>query len=146
MFNALTVNLVSRFYLNRRVPTPPRLIKAPLPCGDSSQQIQLMRVGGKFAVMSQHGFGFEQSSRLRKFRGACEPDLSKAILKRGSRLRRQLLFLLVHAKNLPAHDSRAVTPLRLLNCFVWQQIPKLPDDVLQAGGIVFRKAIPALTK
>lgn len=118
MSHALAVNLVSRFDLNRRIPSPPRFIKAALPCGDPSQQIQLACAAGKFAILSQHGLGFEQPPRLREFRGAGEPDLSKAIMQRSSRFGRQVLWNFVHAGKLPAHDGCAVTPFRFFNCFV----------------------------
>jgi hypothetical protein len=95
----MQVNFVAGFYLDRRVPTPPRFIKASLSCGNSSQQIQLARVGGKFTILNQHRLGFEQPSRLREFRGAGKPDLSKTILKRSSRFRRQELWNFVHAEN-----------------------------------------------
>jgi hypothetical protein len=57
------------------------------------------------------------------------------------------IVVLVRSRlKLPTHDGRAVTALCFFNRFIWQQFPQLPDDALQASGVILRQTIPALTE
>lgn len=84
--------------MERGLPQSPGFAKLFLLRRHTSQQVQFARVVGKFTIEHQHRFRFEKPLGLRKFGGTREPDLSKTFFKSGSRLRRQLLFLFVHAE------------------------------------------------